>query len=146
MPTSSAWRVVIAAFLGAVFGTTIGATWRALIEQDRPAEESIGLLYVSLAIGLPTIVVVSWVLLALTGPAWVALTVTIGGLATGNHALGLYHQIIGSSELPPVSVYASIGATCYAAVALVCLPGVSRSVRIGIVALLVAPAILVRVL
>ncbi|MER5457174.1 hypothetical protein ABT008_20530 [Micromonospora sp. NPDC002389] len=146
MPTSSAWRVAIAALLGAVFGTTIGATWRALNEQDRPAEDSIGLLYLTLVVGLPTIVVVSWVLLALTGPAWVAPTVTIGGLATGGFALGLYQQTIDPSGLPPVAVYASIWGTCYAAVALACVPRVLRPVRVGIIALLVTPAILSLVL
>ncbi|MGW0505036.1 hypothetical protein [Micromonospora sp. NPDC003241] len=146
MPTSSAWRVAIAAFLGAVFGTTIGATWRALSEQDRPAEDTIGLLILALVVGLPTIVVVSWVLLALTGPAWVAPTVTIGGLAAGGFALGLYQQTIDPSGLPPVAVYASIWGTCYAAVALACLPRVLRPVRVGIIALLVAPPVLLLVL
>ncbi|MBX7270152.1 hypothetical protein KIF24_31770 [Micromonospora sp. Llam7] len=106
-----------------MIGTVIGVTWRALSESDRPAEDTLGLLYLAAVIGLPVLVVVSWGVLALTGPAWAAPAVTIAGLAAGSYAVGLYPTVAGTSAAPPVALCALAWAASYAAVALACLPG-----------------------
>ncbi|GIJ79110.1 hypothetical protein SAMN05443287_101559 [Micromonospora phaseoli] len=142
LPASSVWRVTIAALLGAVIGTVIGATWQALSEPDRPAEDSLGLLHLALVLGLPVLVVVSWGVLALTGPAWVAPTVTIAGLAAGSYAVGVYQKTTGTSGAPPVALPALAWCASYAAVALACSPRVSRLLRGAMLALLIAPAVL----
>ncbi|MEV2237796.1 hypothetical protein [Micromonospora sp. NPDC049891] len=146
LPASSFWRVTIAALLGALVGTVIGVTWRALTESDRPSEDIIALTFLAWLVGLPVLLVVSWVVLALTGPAWVAPTVTIAGLAAGAYVEGLYQKATGSSDATPVAICALAWGACYTAVALACLPGLSRAVRIALAALLITPAILFLVL
>jgi hypothetical protein len=87
-------------------------------------------------------VAVSCAVLALTGPAWVAPTVTIAGLAAGSYVLGLCQKATGSSGAPEVALCASAWGSCYAIVALACLPGVPRPVRVVVVVLLIAPMFL----
>ncbi|TDC38521.1 hypothetical protein [Micromonospora sp. KC213] len=141
-PEFSAWDVGIPALLGAVLGALVGVVWRALYEPGRSAEDTIGLLIVALTVGPPVLVVVSWVVLALTGPAWTAPTVTIAGLAAGSFAVALYLTVTDTSGAPPVALCALAWGASYAAVAVACLPRVSWLVRGAMVALLVTPAIL----
>ncbi|TDB81390.1 hypothetical protein [Micromonospora sp. KC721] len=134
--------MAIPALLGAILGALVGVVWRGLREPGRSAEDAIGLLYLSVVVGPPVLVVVSWVVLALTGPAWTAPTVTIAGLAAGTYAVALYLTVTDTSGAPPVALCALAWGASYAVVAVACLPGVSWLLRGAMVALLLAPAVL----
>ena len=127
--------VLIPAFMGATAAGTLTALWPSTARDKCTALglDCAGAALLVLVVGIPLAFVVTCAVLAWCVGAWQAPTITLGGGAVAAYSL----QFIGRDGAESLWIATTIGGVSFAAVAIACLPGLSRVPRWGTVGLLV---------
>lgn len=126
--------------VGTVLGLIGALIWWEILDPANNTEDRLGMLFLYVVIGVPLGLVASWAVLAWATNAWMAPAVTFAGSLVAWCTQMVIQDAVHVRHAPPL-VVALIWGAGFAAVAVACLPGLRRAIRIVVVAVLVVPVV-----